>query len=112
MAISRNNSPQDDRPKRDPIFAPGGEPVRFYLWGTNEPDSRWKLSDGRRDALIEKIKVSALHRILSGLAYDTGRSYPHSLVQRRVSRDHVLHQHRFTLGSCLPCLKDANPDEI
>ncbi|KAI0628799.1 hypothetical protein C8Q77DRAFT_1145464 [Trametes polyzona] len=57
MAVTRHNSPADDEDQDagDGIFTIDGRPVYFYLYGTNEPESSWALSEGQREDLQEKI---------------------------------------------------------
>ena len=41
------------------LFTVNGEPVKFYLWGTNASDEKpGVLSEGQRDALRSNILVS------------------------------------------------------
>lgn len=55
LAISMDGSPDPQHL----VFAPNGNPVQFYLWGTNEPDSYDGLSAGQRKKLTQQIEVSA-----------------------------------------------------
>lgn len=54
LAISMDGSPDPQHL----VFAPNGNPVQFYLWGTNKSDS-YGLSAGQRKKLTQQIEVSA-----------------------------------------------------
>ena len=58
MAVSRENTPQQEEDRE--IFLDNGKAVAFYLYGTQEPNSGWALSEGAREVLTNKITVSRL----------------------------------------------------
>ncbi|TBU29335.1 hypothetical protein BD311DRAFT_720911 [Dichomitus squalens] len=53
MAQSREATAE--APAQGQIFVVNGEPVAFYLHGTNEPGDRWALTPGQREELARKV---------------------------------------------------------
>ena len=52
------SSPEPDGDEgNNAVFTVNGEPVKFYLYGTQEDRSPWTLTEGAREKLKEKILV-------------------------------------------------------